>query len=265
MSSFYNQLSLGFVENQQPLILSKKLTGNQSLQRKYCSHCAYPSKTCVCSAVTRLKLPCKVTIVQDRREAKHAKNTARLCTLLSDDIHIVDSDGEVTQEALEQLRQSVHDDGRSLNIPLLIYPNPSSQSLSTLKREHSNQVPNKEALLFESEAYMSAKSNVEYANPEPSISTLLKEKNKRKTHLIFIDASWKQAFHVYKSLDVLRALPSYHLAQVPKSRYRIRKTSSELKLSTLEAIAYTLEYLFDVPPAPFFDVMEKMQSHWPNH
>lgn len=45
-------------------------------QRKICSSCERPKKTCLCNAITRLDCDYQVIILQDPNEAKHALSSA---------------------------------------------------------------------------------------------------------------------------------------------------------------------------------------------
>lgn len=83
-------------------------------------------------------------------------------------------------------------------------------------------------------------------------------------HLIFIDASWKQAFGIWKQHSDLALLKSFHLDLNVGSKYQIRCAKKPNYLSSIEAIAYSLKTLCNTEPKPFFTILNKMQSFWPS-
>lgn len=84
-------------------------------KRKKCSHCQYPVSTCVCEHIKQVECNLQISVMQDPKEVKHAKNTARLIPLILPQTEIFvgerASDFGVLQEKIEL----------SSN-PLLIYP-----------------------------------------------------------------------------------------------------------------------------------------------
>jgi DTW domain-containing protein YfiP len=52
------------------------------MPRLYCPRCAYPTKTCVCHAIEETQYQTRVVVLQHPDEVKHAKNTARLISLV---------------------------------------------------------------------------------------------------------------------------------------------------------------------------------------
>lgn len=61
--------------------------------------------------------------------------------------------------------------------------------------------------------------------------------------LLFIDASWGRSLRMMKVFPALAALPLFALADMPVSRYRIRRQPANDAVSTLEAIVHTLQQL----------------------
>lgn len=68
-------------------------------------------------------------------------------------------------------------------------------------------------------------------------------KNKRPTHLILIDGTWRKAKKIFLTSKNLHALPSFRLNPKDESEYRIRKAPNENALSTLEASTLALSIL----------------------
>lgn len=61
--------------------------------------------------------------------------------------------------------------------------------------------------------------------------------------LLFLDASWRKSRRILYEQPALAALPRYCLAEVPLSRYRIRREPEQGFLSTVEAVVLALETL----------------------
>ena len=84
-------------------------------------------------------------------------------------------------------------------------------------------------------------------------------------HILFIDATWRKAKRLYLSHEYLQRIPSFHFEQAQQGKYRIRKTSIDNGLSTLEAVAYVLANTDTHSVDPLYALFEKMQSFWPAH
>ena len=82
-------------------------------------------------------------------------------------------------------------------------------------------------------------------------------------NFLFIDATWRKAKRIYLSNEFLQNIPSFHFGQELEGKYRIRKTSIENGLSSLEAVAYVLAVSENTPVTPLYELFEKMQSFWP--
>jgi len=104
--------------------------------------------------------------------------------------------------------------------------------------------------------------------PNPHSNVLLKHNIESKhtlkdTHLLFIDATWKQAHGIWKRHPYLSTLDSYHLEVSEMPEYTIRKAKRPDYLSTIEAIAYCTEILFGQDKHPYLHLLGRMQSNWP--
>ena len=63
------------------------------------------------------------------------------------------------------------------------------------------------------------------------------------TRLVVLDATWRKSRKMLMANPLLQSLPRLALADLPPSRYRIRKAHAPHQLSTLEASAYALMQL----------------------
>ena len=66
---------------------------------------------------------------------------------------------------------------------------------------------------------------------------------KKLTHLILIDGTWRKAKKIFLLSRNLQTLPAIKLSPTEKSDYRIRKSPTENALSTLEATVMALSSL----------------------
>lgn len=53
------------------------------MPRPYCPRCAYPQQSCLCYAISETKYQTQIVVLQHPDEVKHAKNTARLISLVA--------------------------------------------------------------------------------------------------------------------------------------------------------------------------------------
>lgn len=67
--------------------------------------------------------------------------------------------------------------------------------------------------------------------------------NEKQTCLVVPDGSWSKAKKFHKREEVLAKMPKYHLIDVGKSIYELRRSPGENFVCTYEAIAYALEIL----------------------
>jgi len=59
------------------------------MTRLYCKQCAYPERTCLCRAVTKVSYRTRIVVLQHPSESRHAKNTARIISLVIPDTETV--------------------------------------------------------------------------------------------------------------------------------------------------------------------------------
>lgn len=79
-------------------------------------------------------------------------------------------------------------------------------------------------------------------------------------NLILLDGTWRKAKKMWILNPWLHDLPSWHFQQPPKNQYRMRKTSMEYSLSTLEAAAYSLNCLSKFDSTNLLTLLNAMQS-----
>ncbi|WP_412972150.1 tRNA-uridine aminocarboxypropyltransferase [Glaciecola sp. MF2-115] len=194
-------------------------------KRAVCDNCHYPLKTCVCSALGKVHNNTRILILQDKNELKNAKNTARLAALSLSNVDIIQSDDE---QKMAVLRKLCTTEPASI---ALIFPSGDSLGFET---EYPNYIANRDS-------------------PQHEVRTLL-----------FIDGTWRKAKRIYLSNEYLQGIPSFHFEHALHGNYRIRKTSVDNGLSTIEAVAYALGNIEDISIEPLVDVFEKMQSFWPH-
>jgi DTW domain-containing protein YfiP len=78
--------------------------------------------------------------------------------------------------------------------------------------------------------------------PGENASTLTKNES-GFTHLILIDGSWKKAKKIFFSSEILHSLPRVCIKAEIKSEYKIRQSSMDNGLSTLEAAIQALTFI----------------------
>lgn len=81
-------------------------------------------------------------------------------------------------------------------------------------------------------------------------------------NLIFIDASWRQAYGIWQVNKWLHQYKQLHFNVPPPSRYSIRISRKDYQLSTLEAVAYSLNVLSGTPMGPFHKALDALQGQW---
>jgi DTW domain-containing protein YfiP len=77
---------------------------------------------------------------------------------------------------------------------------------------------------------------------------------------IFIDASWRKAMKIWHLNPWLQKINSWHFASPPDNQYHIRRTTQQSSLSTLEAIAYVLEYTHNINCTGLHTLLSSMQQ-----
>ena len=79
---------------------------------------------------------------------------------------------------------------------------------------------------------------------------------------LFLDGSWKQAYAILQQHTFLQTLPSFHFATPPESCYQIRHTRVANSLSTLESIAYCMQYVYDDDTRALLRGQQALVERW---
>ncbi|WP_289032044.1 tRNA-uridine aminocarboxypropyltransferase [uncultured Paraglaciecola sp.] len=188
-------------------------------KREHCILCDYPQKTCLCAWIYPLDSPINIVILQQPKEAKHAKNTAKLLNLTLNRIDVL------TGESPEDWTEFVKLVSQKPEKFSVCYPHEQSKSLESLINIEKRQ---------------------DYF---PSGHTV-----------IFIDASWRKALKIWKLNPWMHKLQSWHFSAPPINQYKIRHTTQKNSLSTLESVAYILEYTHGINCDPLYSLFTKMQQ-----
>ncbi len=78
--------------------------------------------------------------------------------------------------------------------------------------------------------------------------------------LIFLDGTWRKAKKLWHLNPWLQTITQFHLETPPQSQYLIRKTNIDKGLSTIEAIAYTLQVVENMQPKPLLNGLEALKQ-----
>ena len=97
------------------------------MPRSYCSRCAYPESSCLCSAITETRYQIQIVVLQHPSEVKHAKNTARLISLVAPETETVIGE---TAEDFQAVRKRLQADPHSV----VLYPCPESKPLAEVAK-----------------------------------------------------------------------------------------------------------------------------------
>lgn len=79
-------------------------------------------------------------------------------------------------------------------------------------------------------------------------------------NVIFIDSSWRKALKIWHLNPWLQLCSSWHFSEPPKNHYHIRHTTQRNSLSTLESVAYVLEYTHKVDCTSLRTLLVHMQN-----
>ena len=78
--------------------------------------------------------------------------------------------------------------------------------------------------------------------------------------LIFIDASWRKAYKMWQENPWLWQCEAWQFSNPPAGQYDIRKTSVVNGLSTLEAVAYTIDRGYKVDTSELIESFKAIQK-----
>lgn len=80
--------------------------------------------------------------------------------------------------------------------------------------------------------------------------------------LVLIDASWRQAYGIYQQQKWLNIFPNCHFDVIPLKQYSIRKSKKGFQLSTIEALARSIEILSGKSGQAYLNIFNYMQDKW---
>ncbi|ETI62482.1 tRNA-uridine aminocarboxypropyltransferase [Marinomonas profundimaris] len=165
----------------------------QRVSRAVCANCGFLLTQCVCEWIPALSTRLKILIVQDPKEATHAKNT----------------------------------------VPLLCLGLASVTCVST------NDVDALQLLLIQKDA---AKWRLVFPSDDAMpVEAITASEASCIEGLILLDATWRKAKKMYLTEPLLHRFDAVCFSRPPSGQYSIRKSPSDVSLSTLEACAYSIE------------------------
>lgn len=212
-------------------------------RRAQCTACLRPQAACLCACVQRVATRVQVLVLQHPDEVGHAKNTARLLHLCLPRSQL--AEGEAWDAtALEQLLHAPWQEGNSATTPaapntVLLYPP------------------------FAPDAQLPVSA------PPPLPDAWLAAPQLPQLRLVVLDATWRKSRKMLYLNPLLQQLPRLALAQLPPSRYSIRKAHQAGQLSSFEATAAALAQLegwaADALPLQHLHTSFDAAMHWHHH
>jgi len=82
--------------------------------------------------------------------------------------------------------------------------------------------------------------------------------------VILLDATWPQAFGMWKQCEALQKFQSIHFAYPPSKEYGFRKSKYKYQLSTIEALSHALFLLTNTDKQAFLKILNKRRQFWPS-
>lgn len=80
--------------------------------------------------------------------------------------------------------------------------------------------------------------------------------------LIFLDGTWKKTNRLFFRSEILQNIPRYHIdLQQYQTKYRLRKSSKEISLSTIEAVSLTLNTISKTDYSNLLETFDKFIDH----
>lgn len=101
-----------------------------------------------------------------------------------------------------------------------------------------------------------------YPTPNSVPLTQIELESETPIELVVPDASWNQAKKFHQREPVFQSMQQVHLAELPPSRYQLRKQKYPGGVCTLEAVAYALEIIEGAPIKDhLFEILNIMNIH----
>ncbi|MDC8829184.1 tRNA-uridine aminocarboxypropyltransferase [Alteromonas gilva] len=101
-----------------------------------------------------------------------------------------------------------------------------------------------------------------YPSPNSQVLNITEARKTKIERVIFIDGSWKQAYGMWKNNEWLNRFPFYKLALPNAGQYAIRKSKLDISLSTLEAVAYSLNTIEQLDTKPLLQLLTSFTRRW---
>ncbi|EKX45066.1 hypothetical protein GUITHDRAFT_139336 [Guillardia theta CCMP2712] len=234
--------------------------------RAVCQRCGRPETVCVCSSLPaeKIMLKTKILVVQHPCEChKKIIGTVPLMELVLDNMQVVVARGNGAKEASTTRGRRGRKVGSDEGSPLS-YDSSSSQDDSSLLQKVNDAsdtaacpIQNKKGIIHGTldgnpalEAALSDKKTL-LLYPGPGavdIETLQLDDSDSERTLIVVDGTWRQAGRVIREECIRRAVERgdvtrVQFARAGRSGYKFRKEPHQFCLSTLESVAYSLQYL----------------------
>lgn len=210
-------------------------------KRATCDDCRYPVKTCMCDYLVTIKNKTKVILIQHPKEIKHAKNTGRLLTLCCENIECFVGESE---SDLSELKQQV----LQTSSTQLLFPASEEYTEYTDPKSLNQECSNQKSL----------------DQHRPNQTYSIQKPEQQATALIIIDATWRKATKIIALNPWLLELPRLTINEQTQ-QYRIRKTSIDNGLSTIEAAAYALETVESIPADSLLNVLDRFAGQFTKH
>ncbi|WP_221075220.1 tRNA-uridine aminocarboxypropyltransferase [Agarivorans aestuarii] len=190
------------------------------MSRVRCQRCLRPQSHCLCADIPRCTHRHPVIILQHPSEQQHAKGTAHLACLALNNGQIMVGE---TAEDFAELKQQVELNPDQF---ILIYPSENSRPIEQLN-----------------DAQVAA-----YSAPQSPAT------------IVLLDGTWRKAKKLWHLNPWLQQLAQFHFDKAPKGQYKIRKTSIDSGLSTIEAIGYALNQLEMFDSTPLVEILHALAN-----
>ena len=82
------------------------------------------------------------------------------------------------------------------------------------------------------------------------------------TTVVLLDGTWGQAFALWNKFELLKSFRNVHFEQAPEQQYRMRKSKKQYQLSSIEALAYTLNTIVAIDSQPYLNALQCLNKHW---
>ena len=195
---------------------------NEAVQarRPICGRCLRPQSACICRWIVPLVSAVEVVILQHPLEVANAKGSARL-------LHL----------SLPNSRLAVGEKFAEASLQALLHAPWSGDAAATANAQAAHRT----VLLYPDTPGGDVNANDSDAQdgtgaaPEEGLP-----QDPARLRLVVLDATWRKSRKMLYLNPLLQALPRMSLADVPASRYLIRKAHLPHQLSTLEAACLAL-------------------------